>query len=158
MCAVSSDDVQVVHSHFLDGIYHQGRVEATTGGTQHGATQVVDIFDHLRVKFNPVFRELFVEPAVAPLDAPYLSDIIVIPKRHHNAANDDIQAGTEPATCDDAGNHFVTLEVDCFSDTSSGEFQGGLQLEGVFVEFLLEHKVSIFNEGHLRESHLILVA
>lgn len=80
MSAVPSDDIKMVDSHLLDGIYHGRSIESSSGGTKHCATKIVNVFDDFRVQIYPILRKLLIEAAVAPLDTPYLLDIVVIPK------------------------------------------------------------------------------
>lgn len=82
--AVTPNNIELVDFHLLDSSDHFLGLESTTTGAQYGAAKVVNVLNNLGIKFHPVLREILVEAAVAPLNTPYLSHLVVIPQTHHD--------------------------------------------------------------------------
>jgi len=77
--AVTANDVKLIYFHLFDGSNHFLCFEPTTAGAKHSAAKVMYVFNYLRVKFDPVLGEIFVEASVTPLNSPYLFHLIVVP-------------------------------------------------------------------------------
>ena len=79
MSAVPANDVKLIYFHLFDGSDHFLSFEPTTARAKYSAAKVMYVFNDLRVKFDPVLGEIFVEAPVAPLNSPYLFHLIVVP-------------------------------------------------------------------------------
>jgi hypothetical protein len=79
----------------------------------------VDAFYSLRIKGDPIIREVLIEASKAPLDSEYLLDAIVIPKTHDEGPNNNIEARAKSSASNDPSHNFVPIEEYLLSSTSS---------------------------------------
>jgi hypothetical protein len=77
--AVPANDVKLIYFHLFDSSDHFLCFEPTTARAKYSSAKVMYVFNDLRVKFDPVLGEIFVETSVAPFNSPYLFHLIVVP-------------------------------------------------------------------------------
>jgi hypothetical protein len=92
MRPVPANYVKLIYVHLLYSSDHFLGFEPAPAGPQYSAPEVMYILNNLRGEFHPVLREVLVEAAVAPLNTPYLSHLIVVPQAHHDRADYHVEA------------------------------------------------------------------
>lgn len=86
----------------LDGIDNVLKMEATSGGLENGATDLVPVVDKLGVKLQG-FQFLGVKATVASLDTENLTDRVEVPEAKNELSNDGVEARAEATAGDNGG-------------------------------------------------------